>query len=71
MERGTLAVCIREVQRTLAQSSKRLIETKRNGPRRLVLRPLYICDAGDSAYVQKSGYPANQNFITFSHHAAF
>jgi phage terminase large subunit len=28
MERGTLAVCIREVQRTLAQSSKRLIETK-------------------------------------------
>jgi hypothetical protein len=27
-ERGTLAVCIREAQRTLAQSSKRLIETK-------------------------------------------
>ncbi len=27
-ERGTLAVCIREEQRTLAQSSKRLIETK-------------------------------------------
>ena len=27
-EPGTLAVCIREVQRTLAQSSKRLIETK-------------------------------------------
>jgi phage terminase large subunit len=27
-ERGTLAVCIREVQRTLAQSSKRLIESK-------------------------------------------
>ena len=27
-ERGTLAVCIREVQKTLAQSSKRLIETK-------------------------------------------
>jgi len=25
---GTLAVCIREVQKTLAQSSKRLIETK-------------------------------------------
>jgi phage terminase large subunit len=28
MERGMLAVCIREVQMTLAQSSKRLIETK-------------------------------------------
>ena len=27
-ERGTLAVCIREPQRTLAQSSKRLIESK-------------------------------------------
>ena len=27
-ERGTLAVCIRESQRTLAQSSKRLIESK-------------------------------------------
>jgi phage terminase large subunit len=27
-DRGTLAVCIREAQRTLAQSSKRLIETK-------------------------------------------
>jgi hypothetical protein len=27
-ERGTLAVCIREAQRTLAQSSKRLIENK-------------------------------------------
>lgn len=27
-EKGTLAVCIREVQRTLAQSSKRLIESK-------------------------------------------
>jgi phage terminase large subunit len=27
-ERGTLAVCIREAQRTLAQSSKRLIEVK-------------------------------------------
>ncbi len=27
-ERGTLAVCIREAQRTLAQSSKRLIERK-------------------------------------------
>jgi phage terminase large subunit len=27
-ERGTLAVCIREVQKTLAQSSKRLIESK-------------------------------------------
>ncbi len=27
-ERGMLAVCIREVQKTLAQSSKRLIETK-------------------------------------------
>lgn len=27
-ERGTLAVCIREAQRTLAQSSKRLIECK-------------------------------------------
>jgi phage terminase large subunit len=27
-ERGTLAVCIREAQRTLAQSSKRLIEGK-------------------------------------------
>lgn len=27
-ERGTLAVCIREVQKTLAQSSKRLIEAK-------------------------------------------
>jgi phage terminase large subunit len=27
-ERGTLAVCIREAQRTLAQSSKRLIESK-------------------------------------------
>lgn len=27
-EKGTLAVCIREVQKTLAQSSKRLIETK-------------------------------------------
>src|SRR5690349_12251083 len=27
-ERGTLAVCIREAQRTLAQSSKRLIEDK-------------------------------------------
>ena len=27
-ERGTLAVCIREAQRTLAQSSKRLIEAK-------------------------------------------
>src|SRR5215212_7481852 len=27
-ERGTLAVCIREAQRTLAQSSKRLIEIK-------------------------------------------
>jgi phage terminase large subunit len=27
-ERGTLAVCIRESQRTLAQSSKRLIEGK-------------------------------------------
>ncbi|MGH6778044.1 MAG: phage terminase large subunit, partial [Bradyrhizobium sp.] len=27
-ERGTLAVCIREAQRTLAQSSKRLIEHK-------------------------------------------
>jgi phage terminase large subunit len=26
--RGTLAVCIREAQRTLAQSSKRLIESK-------------------------------------------
>ena len=26
MQRGTLAVCIREIQRTLAQSSKRLIE---------------------------------------------
>jgi len=38
--------------------------SKRNGPRRLVLRPLYICGAGDSAYVQKSGHPANQNFIT-------
>jgi phage terminase large subunit len=25
---GTLAVCIREVQKTLSQSSKRLIETK-------------------------------------------
>jgi phage terminase large subunit len=28
MKPGTLAVCIREVQKTLAQSSKRLIETK-------------------------------------------
>ena len=28
VESGTLAICIREVQRTLAQSSKRLIETK-------------------------------------------
>ena len=28
VERGTLAVCIREAQRTLAQSSKRLIESK-------------------------------------------
>lgn len=28
VERGTLAVCIRESQRTLAQSSKRLIESK-------------------------------------------
>jgi phage terminase large subunit len=27
-EHGTLAVCIREAQRTLAQSSKRLIESK-------------------------------------------
>ena len=27
-ERGTLAVCIREAQRTLAQSSKRLVESK-------------------------------------------
>src|SRR6201985_2974734 len=27
-ERGTLAVCIRQAQRTLAQSSKRLIESK-------------------------------------------
>ena len=27
-ERGTLAVCLREAQRTLAQSSKRLIESK-------------------------------------------
>ena len=27
-ERGTLAICIREAQRTLAQSSKRLIESK-------------------------------------------
>jgi phage terminase large subunit len=27
-DRGTLAVCIREAQRTLAQSSKRLIESK-------------------------------------------
>src|SRR5690242_697436 len=27
-ERGTLAVCIREAQRTLSQSSKRLIENK-------------------------------------------
>src|SRR6201994_4409631 len=27
-ERGTLAVCVREAQRTLAQSSKRLIEAK-------------------------------------------
>ncbi len=27
-ERGTCAVCIREAQRTLAQSSKRLIESK-------------------------------------------
>jgi len=27
-ERGTLAVCIREAQRTLAQSSRRLIESK-------------------------------------------
>jgi phage terminase large subunit len=27
-ERGTLAVCIREAQRTLSQSSKRLIESK-------------------------------------------
>ncbi|MBR1270956.1 phage terminase large subunit [Bradyrhizobium sp. AUGA SZCCT0222] len=27
-ERGTLAVCIREAQRTLAQSSERLIESK-------------------------------------------
>lgn len=27
-ERGTLAVCIREVQKTLAQSSKRLVESK-------------------------------------------
>ena len=27
-ERGTLAVCIREAQRTLSQSSKRLIEGK-------------------------------------------
>ena len=27
-EKGTLAVCIREVQKTLAQSSKRLIESK-------------------------------------------
>lgn len=27
-EKGTLAVCLREVQKTLAQSSKRLIETK-------------------------------------------
>jgi phage terminase large subunit len=27
-ERGMLAVCIREVQKTLAQSSKRLIESK-------------------------------------------
>jgi phage terminase large subunit len=27
-ERGTSAVCIREAQRTLAQSSKRLIESK-------------------------------------------
>ena len=27
-ERGTLAVCIREAQRTLTQSSKRLIENK-------------------------------------------
>jgi phage terminase large subunit len=27
-ERGTFAVCIREAQRTLAQSSKRLIESK-------------------------------------------
>jgi Phage terminase large subunit len=27
-ERGTLAVCIRESQRTLAQSSKRLVESK-------------------------------------------
>lgn len=30
-ERGTLAVCIREAQRTLAQSSKRLIESKIDG----------------------------------------
>jgi len=28
LERGLLAVCIREIQRTLAQSSKRLIESK-------------------------------------------
>src|SRR6476659_4598489 len=27
-EKGTLAVCLREVQKTLAQSSKRLIESK-------------------------------------------
>ncbi|WP_315704566.1 MULTISPECIES: PBSX family phage terminase large subunit [unclassified Bradyrhizobium] len=32
-ERGTLAVCIREAQRTLAQSSKRLIENKIAGLR--------------------------------------
>jgi phage terminase large subunit len=30
-ERGTLAVCIREAQRTLTQSSKRLIESKITG----------------------------------------
>ena len=30
-ERGTSAVCIREAQRTLAQSSKRLIESKITG----------------------------------------
>jgi hypothetical protein len=44
---GTLAVCIREVQKSLLQSSKRLIESKIAGRRRSLPSPSRShCDAG-------------------------
>jgi len=57
---------------------RNITPAKRNGPRRLVLRPFQIRSAGYRGFrfVQKSGHPANQNFttkvvLTSAAHAAY